>query len=262
MIMVGQNSMQSYYEDILKNGSKALPRGLETIGLVDQSFWFHPGEVYLRDNINVAIGFVELLQFISGSFSIAPFEMVAPRARLDLFTLQSAYGPRVVDQLPRAIEDLKGDQYSRRSVIMIAHPTDTPETLPCTLSMQFQIQEDPQKSTFTLSTIATMRSSDLVWGLPTDIIQFGGIALMVANCVGAIPGECVVNAGNAHVYTQTKLKYTDRYFLGGHFRLPMFYKFDEYKSWAEAALLKIASGHQKTREIFQFQKHNLVRIAI
>jgi len=94
------NKMQQYYDDILEHGEKHLPRGMETVGLTNQCFSFTPGEVFTRPGGNINIGFVELLQFISGMFDIEPFRVVAPNARLDLFTHQSAYGPRVTAQLP------------------------------------------------------------------------------------------------------------------------------------------------------------------
>lgn len=252
--MVGQlTSMQKYYDDISKNGVKSYPRGLETVGLVDQSFWFYPGEVYSRPQTNISIGFIELLQFISGTFSITPFKIAAPKARLDLFTGQSAYGPRVADQLPKVIEELRSDSSTRRAVLMIAHPTDTKETIPCTLSMQFQIQTD-KASTPVLHTIVTMRSSDLVWGLPTDIIQFGGMSMMIASCVSAIAGECVVNAGNAHIYTETKLKEGEQYTLSGYFNIPNFYTLEEYQDWAKRSL-DLIEQNVSPKNILNYQKN-------
>jgi hypothetical protein len=233
------------------NGVKSSPRGLETVGLFDQSFSFSPGEVFVRPKANLNIGFIEMLQFITGTFDIRPFEIIAPNARLDLFTNQSAYGPRTVEQLPRVIDELRRDHYSRRAVMMIAHPTDTPETMPCTISMQFQL--NARRGTPLLFTIITMRSSDLIWGLPTDIIQFGGIAMVVANCLGAVPFECVINAGNAHVYEETKLKPTEQYRLGGHFTLPEYMSLEDYKRWANTCLSKIVEGFRPL-ELIDYRK--------
>lgn len=251
------SALQNYYQDILKNGVKTTPRGLATRGLFDQSFWFEPGEVFVRPRINLNIGFIELLQFISGTFSIKPFQVAAPNARLDLFTHQSAYGPRVVDQLPRVIEELRKDQFSRRAVMMIAHPMDTPETMPCTLSMQFQLIE--REGAPLMFTIINMRSSDLMWGIPTDIIQFGGTALMVAQCVGAIAHECVINAGNAHIYEETMMSPSEEYRLGGHFYLPEYYNLDDYRAWANSCLTAIEEG-AAPREFFGYNKIPVKRV--
>ena len=244
--------MQKYYDDILEHGEKHLPRGLETVGLTNQCFAFVPGQVFTRPAGNINIGFVELLQFIAGTFDIAPFRVVAPNARLDLFTHQSAYGPRVAEQLPRVIEELIGDIDSRRGVMMIAHPTDTPSTLPCTLSAQFQVENvNGLKS---LISTWTMRSSDLVWGLGTDIIQFGGISMMIANCIGVHAAECIVNAGNAHVYTATRLKPGEQFNFAGTFALPDLYTLDTYKAWANAALKFISEEKLMVKSIFPITK--------
>lgn len=253
---VSVSTLQSYYEDVATHGVKSYPRGLETVGLVDQSFAFTPGHVFVRPNSNLNIGFVEGLQFIDGTFSIKPFKIVAPNARLDLFTGQSAYGPRVATQLPRVIEELRKDRNSRRAVMMIAHPTDTAETLPCTLSMQFQISTE--KGIPQLTTIVTMRSSDLVWGMPTDIIQFGIICMVVGNCVSAIPELCVVNSGNVHIYEETKLKSYESYKFGGTYKLPEFYDLEEYRNWARWALKGIENG-ALPKEIFKYEKARSVR---
>ncbi len=248
------NPMQKYYDDILEHGEKHLPRGLETVGLTNQCFSFVPGQVFTRPAGNINIGFVELLQFISGTFDITPFRAVAPNARLDLFTHQSAYGPRVAEQLPRVIEELINDIDSRRGVMMIAHPTDTPATLPCTLSAQFQVETvDGIKS---LITTWNMRSSDLVWGIGTDIIQFGGISQMVANCIGVRAVECIVNAGNAHIYTATRLKPGEQFDFAGMFSIPDLYTLDAYKAWSNAALKFISEEKLMVKSIFPIQKEN------
>lgn len=246
------NKLQQYYNDVLEHGEKRLPRGLETVGLINQCFSFIPGEVFVRPGGNISIGFIELLQFVSGTFSIEPFRVIAPNARLDLFTYQSAYGPRVVEQLPRVIEELINDLDSRRSVMMIAHPTDTPETMPCTLSAQFHIED--VEGIKSLITTWNMRSSDLVWGLSTDVIQFGGISLMVASCVGVRAVECVVNAGNAHIYTATRLKPGEQFDFAGTFNIPDLYTLDAYRAWANAALKFISEEKLMVKSIFPIQK--------
>ena len=250
------NSMQQYYSDILEHGEKRKPRGLETVGLTNQVFTFTPGEVFTRPRGNIDIGFVELLQFISGTFSIDPFKVVAPNARLDLFTHQSAYGPRVGDQLQRAIDELIHDIDSRRAVVTILHPTDTPATMPCTLSAQFQVVEiDRAKS---LIATWTMRSSDLVWGLGTDIIQFGGISMVVANCIGVHAFECIVNAGNSHIYTETRLRPREEFTLLGEFTLPDFYTLPEYRAWANSALDLVTKGTYSIRDMFIINKKETI----
>lgn len=238
------NLMNHHYKSVRHSGLTGKPRGLDVTQVLDMPLTFIPGSVYTRPGGSSSIGFVELLQFIAGTFNIETFKKVAPNARLDLFTGQSAYGPRVVGQFERVIRELTFDPYSRRAVVMIAHPTDTSETLPCTLSMQFQINNT------TLISIVTMRSSDLIWGLPTDLIQFGGIHIMIANCLGVRPGLCSVNAGNAHVYSATALKDGEEFSLKGRFELPKYFEYEAYAEWAKIKLDQITSGEKTVSSIF------------
>jgi hypothetical protein len=195
-----KSDYQIYYDRILKNGSPSVPRGLPVIQCINNAMAFSPGIVYRRPHDNPAIGFVELFQFLLGTFDVKQIEVVAPHARLDLFTGQSAYGPRTIGQFERVIAELRADPASRRAMVFIADKWDLPPTLPCTLSMQFQI------SSGRLITTVNMRSSDAVWGLPYDMIQFGGVAMMIANCLNVEPGWVQVNMGNGHVYDASRLK--------------------------------------------------------
>lgn len=247
----------------LTKGSKASPRGIATSQLRDESFSFFPGRVVRRIKDNPAIGFVELLQFIAGTFNVENIEAVAPNARLDLFTHQSAYGPRVyneakkMDQFAEVLRELSKDKASRRAVVMIAHPTDSPETRPCTLSMQFQLDRG-----FLHNTI-TMRSSDAVWGLPYDMIQFGGITMMLAQCLRVLPGISTINIGNAHVYDETvhlTKQATDNWvfdlplFTGSiHAAEPPIYILEEYRDWANEILDKTPSRNELC-EIMQLRQ--------
>jgi hypothetical protein len=234
--------MQDFYKDVLREGRKTSPRGLSATAKHDTSFSFIPGQVWTRPGMNKEIGFVELLQWIDGSFSIKPFEKYAPKARLDLFTYQSAYGPRTNEQLERVVEELNRDPDSRRGVVTVIKPTDTAETMPCTLSLQFQTVKVGTLPVRGLKVIVTMRSSDLIWGLPTDVIQFGGIAQMVASMTSSIPYLCTINAGNSHVYDDTALVPPIEFKLSGAFQLAQLYSFESYKVWAKEALRMAVEG--------------------
>lgn len=89
---------------------------------------------------------------------------------------------------------------------MVAHPDDSPETMPCTLSLQFQ--RHTADST-TLYTTVTMRSSDLVWGMPYDMIQFCMVAHAVTCCVGMSAFDVKICTANAHIYDATAIYPTE-----------------------------------------------------
>jgi len=50
-----------------------------------------------------------------------------------------------------------------------------------------------------------MRSSDLVWGVPFDVMQFSMVAMAVARVVQAIPYTVSLVAGSAHIYESTMM---------------------------------------------------------
>jgi len=181
-----------------------------------------------RAGDNPAIGFIEGVQFIAGTAELAPLQAVAPKAKLDLFGLSSYYGPRTASQFPRLIHELRNNVGTRRAVLMVAHPEDSPETVPCTVSIQFQ---RAQASSQTLYCTVSMRSSDLVWGLPYDIIQFSLVANAVACCCGMSDYDLAIQSGNAHVYETTAVH--PSLWSRMYFAIPV--RFGQWEEWVEWA---------------------------
>jgi thymidylate synthase len=167
-------------------------------------------------------------------------ERVAPNAKLELFTHQMAYGPRVVKQLPKVISKLGSDPATRQAVIMIANTDDVLDERPCTLSIQFHAQLDPVKNAYHISSTAYMRSSDAIWGLPNDIIQFGMLTHMVGNLFGVlndcdvVMGESAVLVGNAHIYHDSDPSRKGRAWFKtvGPMTLPRLKSLPQWQNWA------------------------------
>lgn len=179
-------------------GVDAAPRGLPVRYIRDVVYPYIPGTVLRRTKDNPAVGTVEALQVIAGVFDIESIRQVAPNARLDLFSAQSAYGPRIGDQLPLIIDQLKRSPDTRRAQLLIASHDDTPETLPCATAMAFNAHAG------LLSSTVFMRSSDILWGLPNDMIQFGILTQLIAHLSGlkcATVGSSIMVA-NSHIYMQ------------------------------------------------------------
>lgn len=102
----------------------------------------------------------------------------------DGITLNSAYGKRIrgfygIESLGRtqwqnAVETLLRDHDSRRAVLIVNLPRDEYDAnsprgskdVPCTLALQFLIRDG------SLDLHVTMRSNDVVWGLPYDVFSF------------------------------------------------------------------------------------------
>ena len=72
----------------------------------------------------------------------------------DGFSLNGAYGPKIMDQLSWAANELKQDNDSR----------------PCTTGMQFLIRDG------LLNAVVNMRSQDIVYGMTYDIFTFTMVA--------------------------------------------------------------------------------------
>lgn len=206
---------KSLYEGVQVYGEHANTRAGTAKQLLDQRLHADVGKFPCRVGGNAAVGLVEGLQLIAGTADPAPMKIYAPNAKHELFGLNSYYGPRIASQVPRVIAELKHEPRSRRAVLFVGSGADNPDTLPCTTSFQFQ-QMYPGSST--LATTVTMRSGDMVWGLPYDIIQFSMLAFAVARCSGMHPGPVVVNIGNCHIYDETAVK-TESW-EEGSFRMP------------------------------------------
>lgn len=241
------------YYKMLTKGSRASPRGLGVSYVQNAVYSFTPGHVVRRDRDNPAIGLIELTQLVAGTFDIESIARVAPNARLDLFTGQSAYGPRIGNQLEKAVEELSKDADSRRAVMMIARQDDTPETIPCTLSIQFQLSSDHKH----LVTTVTMRSSDAVWGLPYDMIQFGGLSLIVAKCLDVKADDfmsCSINIGNGHVYDKTMLLHA-AFDDSWEFSIPNLDDIASYRAWS-AAVLNTEPTRKNIEDIYLLRRSN------
>lgn len=185
-----------YYRSLLR-GREEVARGHKVYCKRNVEFAVPIGTTYRREGDNPAIGIVEGLQFIAGMFDKSHIEKVAPRAQLNLFTGQSSYGPRVVSQWHAIINELRHDANSRRAVLILPDAHEDLADRPCTTSMQFSIVNGE------LNTLVNMRSSDAVWGLPYDLIQFSMVTMMLAHCLDRPYRELRVFIGNAHIYDAT-----------------------------------------------------------
>lgn len=225
---------ERYYRYVRSAGEKQSPRGHKTWAVYDMIARFDPLFVPRRRGDNPAIGIMEGLQFIAGVFDHGAIERVAPNARLDLFTGQSAYGPRVGEQDQWVIDTILHDHESRRAQIILGFPNEPLEDRPCTTSLQFQARGDR------LHLTVNMRSSDAIWGLPYDLIQFNMMNTALARCLELDPGYVVMHLGNAHIYEATH--YQGRWGYD-RLRMPQFTRLYAWKEWAKG-LIKNAT-HQE-----------------
>lgn len=178
---------------IMLEGKPERSRLGPTLELLGSSFTFRPGNMVWRRGFSEKLGWVELLQLLAGVFDPEALAKVSPKAAsTGYFTQQMAYGPRIQPHLETVGNILRGDHASRRAVIQVAENDNDEPT--CTLSMHFMVRQGR------LVTYVTMRSWDAWLGLPYDIMMFGGVASVMAQYVGVMPGPVEVYAHSLHLY--------------------------------------------------------------
>jgi len=79
-------------------------------------------------------------------------------------------------------------------MVMVHDPSDLLANEPCVTSFQFHLRNG------LLRTTVNVRSWDLWFGAPHDLIVMSGICQVVARSLRATCGEMVINAANAHLY--------------------------------------------------------------
>jgi len=102
-----------------------------------------------------------------------------------------------LDQVRELITNLKNNPYSRRHLLTTYNPAELDEGClpPCHLLAQFNVRTTKQ-----LDCIVTMRSVDLCLGLPSDIILYATLLLILCNEAGYTPGKLIFMLGDTHVY--------------------------------------------------------------
>ena len=102
-----------------------------------------------------------------------------------------------VDQLKNLVQGLKQEPYGRRHLLTTYNPAELDEMClpPCHLLVQFNVRTTKQ-----LDCIVTMRSVDLCLGLPSDIILYATLMLVLCNETGYTPGVLTFMMGDSHIY--------------------------------------------------------------
>ncbi len=192
------------YHEIKFHGEDVTVRGMKTRELEDVTFSFSSPHYCwangLRKSMKHVIGIAEGMQLI-GAFS-DPMRMceIAPnmKAFLDGGIFKGAYGIRAGAQIDKIVELLKNDPETRQAVITLRDPYrdlfEKSKDVPCTIAMSFRIRNGK------LNMTTHMRSNDLVWGFPYDIIQFCLLQMTIANELGIKSGAYTHHADSLHIY--------------------------------------------------------------
>lgn len=172
---------------------------------------FAPG----RD-LSIAYAIAELVWYLTANDSTEWIAYYAPFWRNisdDGTTANSAYGARIFrqwhprvhggdvatiqSQWERVREELRRDPETRRAVLQIRSAADgwlADKDVPCTLSLQFFLRDGK------LHLVTTMRSSDIILGLPYDVIAFTVFQELMALELGVELGTYTHVSNSLHVY--------------------------------------------------------------
>jgi thymidylate synthase len=193
---------------IMRYGIGSMPRGKETkevIGFV--SFWDMTMPVISIRERKLGYRFMpaEAAWILSGMNTvadIAPYSKVISTFSDDGHFFFGAYGPKIREQLPYVIRQLKDDWFTRQAVINIWRESPMrSRDIPCTISLQFLVRDKK------LHCVATMRSSDAWLGIPYDVFNFSMISTYLLLLLrenfhfsDLTLGTLQITAGSQHLY--------------------------------------------------------------
>lgn len=103
---------------------------------------------------------------------------------------------QVVDQLSRAVEQIRDNPDSRRIIVTAWNPGELGRMAlpPCHLLFQFHVANG------VLSCQLYQRSADIFLGVPFNIASYALLLQMVAQVTGLLAGEFIHTLGDAHLY--------------------------------------------------------------
>lgn len=101
-----------------------------------------------------------------------------------------------VDQIRELVSSLINDPNGRRHIVSAWNPVQLHETPlpPCHLYHQYQILDGKLNSSF------VMRSNDVIYGLPYNIMGYAFINIVLSKMLGLQPGELVYFGNDVHIY--------------------------------------------------------------
>jgi len=115
----------------------------------------------------------------------------------------------IIDQLAKAVDQIKNNPDSRRIIVSAWNPGDLPEDgvspsenaangkmalAPCHVMFQFYVNEGK------LSCHMYQRSADVFLGVPFNIASYALLTLMIAQVTGLQPGDFIHSLGDVHIY--------------------------------------------------------------
>ena len=155
--------------------------------IIHELLWFLRGDTnvrYLQDN-----GVRIWNEWADADGDLGPVYGAQWRAWRD-------YDGGTIDQISRAIDDIRHNPDSRRIIVSAWNVADLPEMAlaPCHAFFQFYVADGR------LSLQLYQRSADSFLGVPFNIASYALLTMMVAQVCGLRPGDFVHTLGDAHLY--------------------------------------------------------------
>lgn len=101
------------------------------------------------------------------------------------------------DQISKLISGLFKDPFGRRHILTTWNPEELHQAClpPCHLLAQFYVRPDNY-----IDCIIYMRSVDIALGLPSDLVLYAALLILVCKAVHKVPGALHFQFGDAHIY--------------------------------------------------------------
>lgn len=205
------DNMSDLYKQVgkylLDNGDVVSPRGKETKEILCPTITLVNPKSRLCYNsfrkFSLVYAITEALMLFSYSDDVRYFSRFNKNIENfsdDGLTLHGAYGKRMAycNQVYDVISRLENDQFTRQAVITINNAKDDRnykgKDMPCTMSLMFSLRNNK------LNMTTTMRSNDIIWGLPYDTFMFTCLQEAIANTLNVDVGWYKLIPMSLHVY--------------------------------------------------------------
>jgi thymidylate synthase len=199
-----------------------------------------------RRGYSNALAALEGLQLVAGQTYDDLMVKIAPNTeqfREDDGKFHGGYGRRIGEQMQAIVERLRDDHDTRQAVVTIWDPALDTEPgkrdYPCTVTFNWRIRDNKLLMT------TFMRSQDIHWGWPYDVVMFSCLQLAMASYLGVGVGTYTHHSASFHAYEKDvqALKSTTPY-NGEDLRLPVI-STDDCDTWEKVqnrARLIVASA--------------------
>ncbi len=116
--------------------------------------------------------------------------------------VKHSYKEGMMDQVDRALYDLRHNPFSRRILTSLFVHRDLHEMAlyPCAYSMTFNVTQQPGEDKLTLNAILNQRSQDVLVANNWNVCQYALLVHMFAIVSGMQVGELVHVIADAHIY--------------------------------------------------------------